>query len=602
MKRRFASHLLSLMLILALLLGMTIPVSAEDEALTYDFDNGMQGWTTLDADGDGHDWVHLSDFANRYEYYVGIDLSHWAHGDQGGAVLSGSYINYVGALNPDNYLISPKVNLGGTISFYANGVDANYCNEHLGVFVSTTGVNAGDFEKVYEWTIQDGEWNKIEVDLSGYSGEGYVAIRHFNIYDMYIVSIDDVTIIQPANHVHDFVFTAESDTITATCVANGCNLEDDPTLTIVAPKKQVYGDDLSELATLEGLDDFNGLTGLEVSEDDICYFDVTNRGETELNGAPTDAGSYEARITVLEGEGAVTAVVKYEIDKAEPELTPPEAKELTYNGEDQELITAGESEDGTFEYALTGKDEVPVEENFGAGLPTGKDAGTYYVYYRFVPDKNHENAELADPIEVTIGKVEPKLTAPEAKKLTYNGEDQKLVTAGESEDGTFEYALTGKDEVPVEEDFGAELPTGKDAGTYYVYYRFVPDKNHENVELADPIEVTIAPAVLKITADDQEKAQGDSDPELSYKAEGLFGDDAVSGELAREEGEEPGEYAITIGKLDAGSNYEIEFTGAVLYICAKVPATGDSFNAALHIILMIGALAAAFVLRRLSMI
>ena len=133
-----------------------------------------------------------------------------------------------------------------------------------------------------------------------------------------------------------------------------------------------------------------------------------------------------------------------------------------------------------------------------------------------------------------------------------------------------------------------------------MYYRFVPDKNHENAELAEPIEVTIAPAVLKITADDQEKTKGDPDPELTYKAEGLFGDDAVTGELAREEGEEPGEYAITIGTLDAGSNYEIEFTGAVLYIYAKVPDTGDSLNAALHVLLMAGALAAAFVLRRRS--
>ena len=511
MKRGYVTRLLSVLLVLALLLGMTVPVSAEDDAVTYDFDDGMQGWTTLDADGDGHDWVHLSDFIARYAYYTDLDLSDWAHGDQGGAVLSASYINSVGALSPNNYLISPQVNLGGTISFYVNAVDESFCNEHLGVCVSTTGTDAGDFTLVYEWTVPDGEWNKIEVDLSEYSGKGYVAIRHFNIYDMYIVSIDDITITQPTEHVHDFVFTAEGETITAACIANGCDLLEDPTLTIAAPKKQVYGDDLSELATLEGLDDFNKITGLEVSGDDIRYFDVANRGETELDGAPTDAGSYEARITVLEGEAAVTAVVEYEIDKAEPELTAPEAKDLTYNGEDQELVTAGESKDGTFEYALAGKDETPAEE-----------------------------------------------------------------------------------------DFSAELPTGRDAGTYYVYYRFVPDKNHENAELAEPIEVTIAPAVLKITADDQEKTKGDPDPELTYKAEGLFGDDAVTGELAREEGEEPGEYAITIGTLDAGSNYEIEFTGAVLYTYAKVPDTGDSLNAALHVLLMAGALAAAFVLRRRS--
>ena len=517
MRNRNLKRALGLLLSLALLMCVSFAASAEEgetETHSYNFDDGMQGWTTLDADGDGHNWVHFSDFPVIYNYYVGLDLSNWIYGGQGGSVLSGSYINSVGELSPDNYLISPQVTLGGSISLYVKGVDENYCNEHLGVCVSTTGTDADDFTVVYEWTIQDGEWNQINVDLSEYSGMGYVAIRHYNIYDMYIVSIDNVTITCPAaTHEHDFAFTAEGDTITATCTASGCDLEENPTLTIVAPQKQVYGDDLSELATLEGLDDFNEIIGLEVSEDDIRYFDVAKRGETELDSAPTDAGSYEARITVLEGEDTVTAVVEYEIEKADPELTPPEAKELTYNGEDQELVTAGESEDGTFEYALAGKDETPAED-----------------------------------------------------------------------------------------DFSSELPTGKDAGTYYVYYRFIPDKNHKDAELAEPIEVTIAPAVLKITADGQEKTQGDPDPKLTYKAEGLIGGDAITGELAREEGEEPGKYAITIGTLDAGSNYEIEFTGAVLCINEPVPFTGDSFNPALYILLMIGAMAAALVLLKRSKI
>lgn len=517
MRNRNLKRALGLLLSLALLMCVSFAASAEEgktETHSYNFDDGMQGWTTLDADGDGHDWVLLSAFPDIYKYYADLDLSDWAYGAQGNSVLSASYINNVGPLNPDNYLISPQVNLGGSISFYVKGVDKNYCKDHLAVCVSTTGTNANDFTVVHEWTIQDGEWNQIDVDLSEYSGMGYVAIRHFNIYDMYIVSIDNITITeQPVVHVHDFAFTAEGDTITATCTASGCDLEVNPTLTIVAPQKQVYGDDLSELATLEGLDDFNEITGLEVSEDDIRYFDAAKGGETELDSAPTDAGSYEARITVLEGEDAVTAVVEYEIEKADPELTPPEAKELTYNGEDQELVTAGESEDGTFEYALAGKDETPAED-----------------------------------------------------------------------------------------DFSSELPTGKDAGTYYVYYRFIPDKNHKDAELAEPIEVTIAPAVLKITADGQEKTQGDPDPKLTYKAEGLIGGDAITGELAREEGEEPGKYAITIGTLDAGSNYEIEFTGTVLCINEPVPFTGDSFNPALYILLMIGAMAAALVLLKRSKI
>ncbi len=491
MKRRYLKRLLGVLLSLALLLGTAVIAGAEDgtaESVTYDFDSGLQGWTTLDADEDGHNWVAVSQFKSLYWYYEDLDLSEWIRGGQGDSIVSGSYYNAVGPTYPDNYLISPKVTLGGSFSFYAYSVDSYY--EKVGVFVSTAGTAASDFEEVESWIV-DGykTWTEYTVDLSDYEGEGYVAIRNYDSYDQYLVVIDDVTITAPSGpkpHEHAFAFTADGDTITAVCTADGCDLEEDVTLQIVAPEKKVCDDELSPLATLSGLDSFNEITGLQLSADDIRYFDLTVRAETELEEAPTGAGRYEARITVGEGEDAATAAVSYEIAKAEPELGPPEGKELTYNGEDQELITAGESEDGTFEYALGTADEPPAEE-----------------------------------------------------------------------------------------DFGSELPVGKGAGTYYVYYRFIPDQEHEDAEPAEPIEVTIAPAVLTVTAEDQEKDQGDEDPELTYTAEGLFDGDELTGELAREEGEEPGEYEITIGTLDAGPNYTIRFTGARLVINEPVSENVD---------------------------
>ncbi len=481
MKRMNLNRLFSILLGFAMMLGMIFPVRAANEAepVTYDFDSGLQGWTVLDADGDGHEWVLVSEFGNVYPYYAELDLSAWTRGGTGDALVSGSYYNGVGALSPDNYLISPKVALGGTISFYAYSTDYYY--EQLGVFVSTTGTDPSDFVEVTSWTVDNVQtWAEYTADLSAFEGEGYVAIRNYNTYDQYLVSIDDVTITAPAEtHEHEFVFTAEGDTITAVCAAEGCDLEEGVTLRITAPEKSVYGDSLSPLAGLDGLDSFNEITGLSLSTDDIRYYDMSGDTETELSAAPEDAGQYEARISVGEGEDEVTAFVAYEIEKAESELTPPEAKELTYNGEDQELVTAGESEDGTFEYAVAAEGETPAEDAYGSDLPVGKDAGTYDVYCRFIPDANHADADFENPIKVTI-----------------------------------------------------------------------------------------APAALTVTADDQEKVQGEADPELTYTVEGLFGDDAVTGELAREEGEEPGEYAITIGTLDAGLNYVIEFVGAKLIITA----------------------------------
>ena len=191
--------------------------------MTYDFDNStMQGWTSLDADGDGYGWM------------LGSDVMGTGYGHNGSSdcVLSMSYNNSVGVLYPDNYLVSPQVELGGILHFYACAQDASYAAEHFGVAVSTTVNNqASAFTTIQEWTMSakeapakkiqlgtangekgmgysrdgnvraQGNWYEYTVDLSAYSGMGYVAIRHFNCSDMFYLDVDDITIGEPGKGV-----------------------------------------------------------------------------------------------------------------------------------------------------------------------------------------------------------------------------------------------------------------------------------------------------------------------------------------------------------------------------------------------------------------
>ncbi len=169
--------------------------------LTYDFADGTLGnWTTIDADGDNYNWQAITDFGGH---------------NGTGVAASASYINNVGALTPDNYLVSPRVNLGGSISFWACAQDGNYSEEHFGVFVSITDNNASSFVLVNEWTLpangnkgpegvsrggnrDQGTWHQFSANLSAYSGKaGYIAIRHFNCTDQYWLLIDDIEIIAP---------------------------------------------------------------------------------------------------------------------------------------------------------------------------------------------------------------------------------------------------------------------------------------------------------------------------------------------------------------------------------------------------------------------
>ena len=112
----------------------------------------------------------------------------------------------------------------------------------------------------------------------------------------------------PAAHTHNFTYTAEGATITATCSVENCTLTDNKvSLTIVAPEMTVSGTTKNANATLTGLEEFNSVTGLAVDAANIKY--VNRDKGTETSTAPTSAGQYTAKITV-EGQ---TASVDYEI-------------------------------------------------------------------------------------------------------------------------------------------------------------------------------------------------------------------------------------------------------------------------------------------------
>lgn len=78
--------------------------------------------------------------------------------------------------------------------------------------------------------------------------------------------------------------------------------------------------------------------------------------------------------------------------------------------------------------------------------------------------------------------------------------------------------------------------------------------------------LTINPKPLTITADAKSKAYGEADPALTYTSEGLINNDAITGALTREEGENAGNHAILQGTLTAGNNYAITYNGANLTI------------------------------------
>lgn len=162
-----------------------------NDGYAFDFENDyvegrLNGWKTIDADGDTYNWM-LSPIGEGY-----------GHHGSNGAVFSYSYSSYSGALNPNNYLVSPQLTITSNnhhVSFYACALDEEYPADHFGLAVSTTGTNVADFTMIQEWTMtaKQGGWHEYSVDLNSYVGQDvYIAIRHFNSQDNFCLVVDDV--------------------------------------------------------------------------------------------------------------------------------------------------------------------------------------------------------------------------------------------------------------------------------------------------------------------------------------------------------------------------------------------------------------------------
>ena len=185
-------------------------------------DLATAGWTTIDSDGDTYDW------------------SVAARGAHGGSqcATSASWISGVGPVTPDNWLISPAIDLtsaSGTIflEWYVAAQDQTWPNEVYRVLVSTSGTAISDFTEIYpDETVQsggpDGEnyWKRT-VDISSYAGQTiHIAFEHHNITDMFYINIDDVSVYQ------NTVIDAGLTDIIAPNNDSGCTLSNSEPVTV----------------------------------------------------------------------------------------------------------------------------------------------------------------------------------------------------------------------------------------------------------------------------------------------------------------------------------------------------------------------------------
>lgn len=103
-------------------------------------------------------------------------------------------------------------------------------------------------------------------------------------------------------------------------------------------------------------------------------------------------------------------------------------------------------------------------------------------------------------IELTVNLPKATVTtAPTAKTGIKAGENAAIINAGVATGGTMMYKVTTANTKPTTTDgFSATVPTAQSlaAGTCYVWYYVKGDATHADSEIAGPVQVTIASAII----------------------------------------------------------------------------------------------------------
>lgn len=166
--------------------GQKVTLTWEREIFT-DFEDDPQGWTFIDADGDG--------------FVFGIYAAGGMNPDgsvnntgTNASLTSFSYTNDAGALTPDNYAFMPKIKVlpNAKMTFFAAGFDPNYSAERFGVAVASA--DGTDITTLMTWTSSH-PYSQYEIDLSAYAGqEIYLGFRHCSTVANYALCIDNITV------------------------------------------------------------------------------------------------------------------------------------------------------------------------------------------------------------------------------------------------------------------------------------------------------------------------------------------------------------------------------------------------------------------------
>ncbi|MFT7032027.1 MAG: hypothetical protein ACJA2S_000523 [Cyclobacteriaceae bacterium] len=393
-------------------------------------------------------------------------------------------------------------------------------------FGSLSSKTFGDAEFTLSPTVASG----LEVTLSVVSGPVILAENQVIIVGAGLAVI-------AANQAENDLYAAASEVQRSFTVT-----EKSQTITFNTPADKTFGDAGFDL-------DATSDSGLEISYEVLFDDPATITGNIlSIHGV----GSIRISATQLGNSNYSTAssiIRAFTVSKANQTITFNAPADKAYGDAYFDLKATNDSELAISYFIISGNATISGNTVTITGL------GSVTIRATQAGSSNYNLASSIDK-SFTVNQKAITITA-DAKSKVFGESDPALtyqITSGALESGdSFTGSLTRE--------------VGEDTGIYTINVGSISTGANYNVSYVSA-DLTISQKAITITADAKSKVFGEADPALTYQitSGALASGGSFTGSLARAEGEDVNTYAINVGDVSAGSNYNTSYVSADLTI------------------------------------
>lgn len=304
---------------------------------------------------------------------------------------------------------------------------------------------------------------------------------------------------------------------------------------------------------------------LDPAHPNLAYSDTLTGTLSRVEGE--NVGSYQQTIGTLADDNPnydISYMDGVESRLGDLSINP---KHISVTADDKSKIYGDNDPELTYSSAgFVGDDTLTGSLSRAEGL----DVGSYAITQGTVVATDNYIIDSFTPGTLLINTRDIEITPYELSKIYGENDPEDLI--GGLDTG---YYISSELGLVYSDTFTGQLTrdAGENVNTYAITQGTVSLSNNYNLTFVTGKLFTINKRPIVLSATNVEKTYGEDDPTpFAYSVltggsyYDLVGGDTISGAAERETGENVDDYNITVGTLDAGSNYELSFESGKLTI------------------------------------